>query len=134
MDIFGQIYSKKVMKHVRYPQNMGIIRKADGIGLVGNPVCGDIMKFYIKVEVKKNVEYLSDAKFQTLGCGAAIATSSMLTVLVKGKPLKKAEKISKKAIIQALDGLPSIKIHCSVLADEGLKKAIMDYRSKKKSS
>ena len=122
------------MKHVRYPQNMGIIRKADGIGLVGNPVCGDIMKFYIKVEVKKNVEHLSDAKFQTLGCGAAIATSSMLTVLVKGKPLKKAEKISKRAIIQALDGLPSIKIHCSVLADEGLKKAIMDYRSKKKSS
>lgn len=129
--VFNNIYSKKVIDHVRHPRNMGMIKNPDGVAMVGNPVCGDIMKFYIKVEKKNGGEIIKDVKFQTLGCGAAIATSSMMTVLVKGKNLKEAGKISKKAIIEALDGLPPAKIHCSVLADEGLKKAIADYNSKK---
>jgi nitrogen fixation NifU-like protein len=113
---------------------MGMIKNPDGVAMVGNPVCGDIMKFYIKVEKKNDVEYLKDVKFQTLGCGAAIATSSMMTVLVKGKKISDASKVSKKAIVEALDGLPQAKIHCSVLADEGLKKAIANYKLNKKSA
>ena len=118
------------MKHFRHPKNMGMIKNPDGEATVGNPVCGDIMKFYIKVEKRGKKDYLTDVKFQTLGCAAAIATSSMMTVLVKGKLLSDAEKISKTAIVKALGGLPPAKIHCSVLADEGLKCAIKKYKSK----
>lgn len=132
-NLFNKLYSPLVLKHFANPKNVGIIKNPDGVATVGNPVCGDIMKFYIKIGKNKNSEeYIKDVKFQTLGCGAAIATSSMITTLVKGKPLKEAEKISKNAIVKALGGLPPVKIHCSVLADEGLKKAIENYRSKAK--
>lgn len=124
-------YTKQVLKHLRSPKNMGKINKASGVATVGNPVCGDIMKFYIKVgQNTKGQEILEDVKFQTLGCGAAIATSSVLTVLVKGKTITEALRIDKNAIIKALGGLPTSKIHCSILADEALKKAVEDYRSK----
>lgn len=128
---FSLLYSKKVLEHVKKPKNMGEMKNPDGVAMVGNPVCGDIMKFFIKVEKKDGEEYIQDVKFQTLGCGAAIATSSMMTVMVKGKLLKEAEKITKQALVEALGGLPAAKIHCSVLADEGLKKAIKNYQSKK---
>lgn len=134
MDIFSKLYSKKVLAHVRNPKNMGEIIDADGVATVGNPTCGDIMRFFIKVEKKDNEEYIKDVKFQTLGCGAAIATSSMATTLVKGKPLKDVERITKQTIVEALEGLPAVKIHCSVLADEGLKKAIIDYKEKQKTN
>ncbi len=127
-NLFNQLYSKKVMQHFKNPKNMGEIKDADGVATVGNPVCGDVMKFYIKVGKSGNEEILSDVKFQTLGCGAAIATSSMVTMLVKGKPLKEAEKVTKQVIAEALGGLPPVKMHCSVLADEGVKKAIKNYR------
>ncbi|MBI4037311.1 iron-sulfur cluster assembly scaffold protein [Candidatus Daviesbacteria bacterium] len=130
-NIFDQLYSKEVLKHVKNPKNMGEIKDADGVATVGNPRCGDIMRLYIKVGKRKRQEYIQDIKFQTLGCGAAIATSSMVTSLVKGKPLSQAEKITKQTIMDALGGLPAIKIHCSILADDGLKKAIENYRSKK---
>jgi nitrogen fixation protein NifU and related proteins len=124
-------YTKEVLKHLRSPKNMGEIKNADGVGTVGNHVCGDIMKIYIKVDKKNNgEEILKDIKFQTLGCGAAIATSSALTTLVKGKTLEDALKIDKNMIIKALGGLPQSKIHCSVLADEALKKAIKNYQEK----
>ncbi len=124
-------YTKEVLKHLRSPKNMGEIKKADGVATVGNRVCGDIMKMYLKIAKNdKHEEYISDIKFQTLGCGAAIATSSTLTTLAKGKTIEEALKISKDDIIQALGGLPTIKIHCSVLADEALKKAVEDYQSK----
>lgn len=123
---FSDIYSKKVLDHVKNPRNMGEIKDADGVATVGNPVCGDIMKLYIKVKNDKII----DIKFQTLGCGAAIATSSMITTMVKGKSLAEAEKITKRAIAEALGGLPPIKLHCSVLAADALKKAIEDYRKK----
>lgn len=129
-NLFNQLYSKKVMEHFKNPKNMGEIKNADGVAMVGNPVCGDVMKFYIKVGKRENTEYLKDVKFQTLGCGAAIATSSMITMLVKGQPLEKAEKVTKQVIAEALGGLPPVKMHCSVLADEGLKKAIKNYRQK----
>lgn len=125
-------YSKKVMAHVRRPQNMGEIKKPDGQAKVGNPVCGDIMQLFIKVAKTAKGEIIKDVKFQTLGCGAAIATSSMITTMVKGKPLAQAEKITKKAVAEALGGLPPTKMHCSVLAADALKKAIADYRKKKK--
>ena len=120
-------YSDKVMEHFRNPRNVGEIKDADGIGHVGNPTCGDIMELYIKVEEG----IIKDAKFKTFGCGAAIATSSMITELVKGKTIEDAEKISNQAVIEALDGLPPIKKHCSVLAEQALRKAIEDYRLKK---
>lgn len=126
-----QLYSKKVLEHFRNPRNMGEIKDADGIATIGNPVCGDILRLFIKIGKKDNQEYVKDAKFQTLGCGAAIASSSMLTTMVKGKTLTQAEKISREDIAQALGGLPPIKIHCSVLAADALKKAIEDYRKKK---
>lgn len=113
---------------------MGEIKNPDGMATVGNPVCGDIMRLFIKVEresKKARREYIKDIKFQTLGCGAAIATSSMITTMVKGKPLSEAEKITKKTIADALGGLPPVKLHCSVLAADALKKAIEDYRKKK---
>jgi nitrogen fixation protein NifU and related proteins len=122
-------YSKKVLDLIRHPKNMGVIKNADGVGMVGNPICGDIMKIYIKVGRNKGgEEMLKNIKFQTLGCGAAIASSSILTSLVKGQSLSKAEKISAKDLAHALDGLPQVKMHCSVLADQALKKAIKNYR------
>jgi nitrogen fixation NifU-like protein len=133
MDAFDKYYSPLVLKHVARPQNMGKIANADGQAMVGNPVCGDIMKIYIKVGRKNGQEYLKDIKFQTLGCGAAIATSSILTTLVKGKKLSEAVKTGKSAILKALGGLPPTKIHCSLLAQEALKKAIINYRKKKNS-
>ena len=119
-------YSDKVMEHFRNPHNVGEIPDASGIGKVGNPVCGDIMNLYIKVE--KNI--IVDAKFKTFGCGAAIATSSMVTDLVKGKTVEEAIKVSNRAVAEALGGLPPIKMHCSVLAEEALKPAIEDYLKK----
>lgn len=120
------MYSEKVMEHFRNPRNMGEMENPDGIGKVGNPVCGDVMELYIKV--KDNI--IIDARFQTFGCGAAIATSSMVTELVKGKSIDEALEISNKAVADALGGLPPVKIHCSVLAEEALKSAIEDYRKK----
>lgn len=124
---FEELYSKKVMAHIRRPKNMGEIKNPDGVATVGNPVCGDIMRLFIKVKNNK----ISDIKFQTLGCGAAIATSSMITTMVKGKPLSEAKKITKKAIAEALGGLPPVKMHCSVLAADALHKAIADYKKKR---
>ena len=122
-------YSEKVMEHFRNPHNVGEIPDANGIGNVGNPVCGDIMRLYIKVD---NKEVITDAKFKTFGCGAAIATSSMVTDLVKGKTIDEALKISNMAVAEALGGLPKIKMHCSVLAEEALRSAINDYKTKNK--
>ena len=122
-------YSDKVMEHFRNPHNVGEIPDADGIGNVGNPVCGEIMRLYIKVEEN---EVITDAKFKTFGCGAAIATSSMVTDLVKGKTIEEALKVSNSAVAEALGGLPKIKMHCSVLAEEALRSAINDYMNKKK--
>ena len=120
------VYSEKVMEHFKNPRNVGEMENPDGIGHVGNPVCGDIMELYIKV--KDNI--ITDAKFKTFGCGAAIATSSMVTELVKGKTIDEALKISNRAVAEALGGLPPIKMHCSVLAEEALQSAIEDYRKK----
>jgi nitrogen fixation NifU-like protein len=131
-DLYPSFYSPKVMEHIRHPRNMGEIKNPDGMGTVGNPVCGDVMRLFIKVGRKKGKEYIQDIKFQTLGCGAAIASSSALTTMVKGKSLKEVEKISRKAIADELGGLPSVKIHCSVLAADALRKAIENYREKKK--
>ncbi|MFC1950454.1 Fe-S cluster assembly scaffold protein NifU [Chloroflexota bacterium] len=117
------LYSEKVMEHFKNPRNVGEIENPDGIGHVGNPVCGDIMELYIKV----NNNTITDAKFKTFGCGAAIATSSMVTELVKGKTIEEALKISNRAVAEALGGLPSIKMHCSALAEEALKSAIENY-------
>lgn len=120
------LYSEKVMDHFTNPRNVGEIEDADGIGEVGNAKCGDIMRMYIKVE--NNI--LVDVKFKTFGCGAAIATSSMATELVKGKSIDDALKLTNKAVIEALDGLPPVKIHCSVLAEEAMKAALADYFKK----
>jgi len=128
MESFHTQYSEKVMEHFKNPKNVGEIPDADGIGNVGNPICGDIMRLYIKVKDGK----ILDAKFKTFGCGAAIATSSMITELVKGKTIDEALKISNSAVAEALGGLPKIKMHCSVLAEEALKSAIDDYLKKKK--
>ena len=122
------LYSNKVMDHFKNPRNVGEIENPDGVGHVGNPVCGDIMELYIKV--KDGI--IVDAKFKTFGCGAAIATSSMVTEIVKGKSLKEALKISNKTVAEALDGLPAVKMHCSALAEDALKSAIEDYLSKSK--
>ena len=121
------MYSEKVMEHLRNPRNVGEIKDPDGIGHVGNPICGDIMELYIKVKDGKIVE----AKFKTFGCGAAIASSSMVTEMVKGKSIEEALEVSSKAIAEALGGLPPQKMHCSVLAEEALKSAINDYLAKK---
>ncbi|MFH1782940.1 MAG: Fe-S cluster assembly scaffold protein NifU [Candidatus Omnitrophota bacterium] len=123
-------YSEKVMEHFKNPRNVGEIKDADGIGNVGNPVCGDIMRLYIKVEDG----LIKDAKFKTFGCGAAIATSSMVTELVIGKTIEEALKISNRAVAEALGGLPSVKMHCSVLAEQALRSAIEDYMKKGKKS
>lgn len=121
-------YSQKVLEHFSHPHNVGEIPDANGVGNVGNPICGDVMRLYIKVENGRIV----DAKFKTFGCGAAIATSSMVTDLVKGKTLDEALQISNKAVAEALGGLPRVKMHCSVLAEEALRAAIEDYRKKQK--
>ncbi len=122
------MYSEQVMEHFMNPRNVGEMDNPDGIGHVGNPVCGDIMELYIKV--KDGI--IVDARFKTFGCGAAIATSSMVTELVKGKSVEEALKISNRAVAEALGGLPPIKMHCSVLAEEALKSAIDDYLNKSK--
>ena len=122
------MYSEQVMEHFMNPRNVGEIENPDGIGHVGNAVCGDIMELYIRVEDG----IIVDAKFKTFGCGAAIATSSMVTELVKGKKVEEALKISNRAVAEALGGLPSIKMHCSVLAEQALKSAIDDYLNKSK--
>jgi nitrogen fixation protein NifU and related proteins len=122
------VYSEKVMEHFKNPRNVGEMENPDGIGHVGNPVCGDIMELYIKVKD----DVITDAKFKTFGCGAAIATSSMVTELVRGKTIGEALKISNSAVVEALGGLPPVKMHCSVLAEEALKSAIDDYREKQK--
>lgn len=120
------LYSEKVMDHFLHPRNVGELKDADGIGEVGNAKCGDIMKMYIKVRDGKIV----DCSFMTFGCGSAIATSSMATELVKGQPIEKALELTNKAVVEALDGLPAHKIHCSVLAEEAIKAAIKDYYEK----
>jgi nitrogen fixation NifU-like protein len=122
------VYSEQVMEHFRNPRNVGAIEDADGVGKVGNPVCGDIMELSIKVKDGK----IEDAKFRTFGCGAAIATSSMVTEMVKGKSIDEALEISNKAVAEALGGLPPVKMHCSVLAEQALRSAIEDYRKKQK--
>ena len=124
------MYSQTVLEHFKNPHNQGSIPDANGIGQVGNPVCGDTMKIYLKV--KDNI--IEDIKFETLGCGAAIASTSILTDLVKGKTIDEALKITKQNIVDALGGLPQVKIHCSLLATEGLKKAIDDYKQKNKTN
>ncbi|HHW30784.1 MAG TPA: Fe-S cluster assembly scaffold protein NifU [Clostridiaceae bacterium] len=121
------MYSEKVMDHFMNPRNVGEIENADGVGQVGNPKCGDIMKMYLKIE--DNI--IKDAKFKTFGCGAAIATSSMATELIKGKTIDEALKITNKTVADALDGLPPIKMHCSNLAEEAIRAAINDYKAKK---
>ena len=121
-------YSKEVMKHFMHPKNMGEIKNPDGIGKVGNPVCGDIMWVYIKVD--KN-DRIKDIKFKTFGCAAAIATSSMLTVIAKGKKIDDAEKLTMKDIAKSLKGLPPIKMHCSDMAIDALRMAIKEYRKRK---
>ncbi len=120
------MYSEKVMDHFRNPRNVGEIEDADGIGEVGNASCGDIMKIYLKVEN----DIIEDVKFQTFGCGSAIATSSMITEMVMGKTLEEAENVTNKAVAEALDGLPPTKMHCSNLAADALHGAIKDYREK----
>ena len=120
------MYSDKVMDHFTNPRNVGEIKEADGVGEVGNAKCGDIMKMYIKVE--DNI--ITDVKFKTFGCGAAIATSSIATELIIGKTIEEAQQLTNKAVVEALDGLPSAKVHCSVLAEEAIKAAIKDYHDK----
>lgn len=117
------LYSEKVMDHFRNPRNVGVIENADGIGEVGNAKCGDIMKIYLKIEN----DIIADVKFETFGCGSAIASSSMATELIKGKPVSEALTLTNQAVAEALDGLPTHKIHCSVLAEEAIKKALLDY-------
>jgi nitrogen fixation protein NifU and related proteins len=120
----GQLpYSEKVMDHFQNPRNVGELPDADGVGTVGNPICGDVMKMYLKIQN----EIIVDVKFKTFGCGAAVATSSMVTEMVKGKSITEALKITNQAVAEALGGLPAIKMHCSVLAEEALRSALKDY-------
>lgn len=117
------MYSDKVWDHFSNPRNVGEIEDADGIGEVGNATCGDIMKIYLKIDK----DIITDVKFKTFGCGAAIATSSMATEMIKGKPISEALKLTNKAVVEALDGLPPVKVHCSVLAEQAIKHAFADY-------
>ena len=121
------LYSEKVMDHFMHPRNVVVIENADGVGEVGNAKCGDIMKIYLKIDN----DIITDVKFETFGCGSAIASSSMATELIKGKPLSEALTLTNKAVTEALDGLPAHKIHCSVLAEEAIKSAVKDYYDKK---
>ena len=118
------LYSEKVMDHFRNPRNVGVIEDANGIGEVGNAKCGDIMKMYLKIED----DVVQDVKFETFGCGSAIASSSMATELIKGQPLSQVKKLTNKAVAEALDGLPDYKMHCSVLAEEAIQSALADYQ------
>jgi nitrogen fixation NifU-like protein len=127
MEIIMALYSEKVMDHFRNPRNVGVIEDADGVGEVGNAKCGDIMKMYLKIED----EIIKDVKFETFGCGSAIASSSMATEMIKGQPVSEAMKLTNKAVAEALDGLPDYKMHCSVLAEEAIKNALEDYESRK---
>ena len=120
------LYSEKVMEHFRNPRNVGVIEDADGIGEVGNAKCGDIMKMYLKIED----DVITDVKFETFGCGSAIASSSMATELIKGKPLSEVKQLTNQAVAEALDGLPAYKMHCSVLAEEAIQSALEDYYQK----
>ena len=120
------LYSEKVMDHFRNPRNVGVIENADGVGEVCNTVCGDIMKIYLKI--KDGI--IEDVKFNTFGCGSAIASSSMATEMIKGKPVSEALELTNKAVAEALDGLPAHKLHCSVLAEQAVKKAVKDYYDK----
>ena len=120
------LYSEKVMDHFRNPRNVGVIENADGVGEVGNPVCGDIMKIYLKIRD----DTIADVKFETFGCGSAIASSSMATELIKGKPISDALQLTNKAVTEALGGLPAHKLHCSVLAEEAIRAALQDYYEK----
>ena len=120
------LYSEKVMDHFRNPRNVGVIENADGVGEVGNAKCGDIMTIYLKIDD----DIISDVKFETFGCGSAIASSSMATELIKGKPVSEALSLTNKAVTEALDGLPVHKLHCSVLAEEAIKAAMKDYYDK----
>ena len=122
------LYSEKVMDHFLHPRNVGVIEDADGVGEVGNAKCGDIMKIYLKIDN----EIITDVKFETFGCGSAIASSSMATEMIKGKPVTEALELTNKAVAEALDGLPAHKMHCSVLAEEAIKNALEDYQSRKK--
>ncbi len=119
-------YSEKVMDHFAHPRNVGEIENADGVGTVGNATCGDIMQMFLKIEN----DVIVDVKFKTFGCGAAIATSSMATELIKGRTVGEALELTNKAVVEALDGLPAIKIHCSVLAEEAVRAALADYYKK----
>ena len=121
------MYSEKVIDHFSNPRNVGEIENADGVGTVGNSKCGDIMRMYLKVD---DNGVITDCKFKTFGCGAAIATSSMATAMIKGKTLKEALKLTNKAVAEALDGLPPVKMHCSLLAEEAVKAAVEDYMKK----
>ena len=120
------LYSEKVMDHFRNPRNVGVIEDANGIGEAGNAKCGDIMKMYLKIED----DIIRDVKFETFGCGSAIASSSMATELIKGKPVSEAMQLTNKAVAEALDGLPAYKMHCSVLAEEAIRAALDDYHSR----
>ena len=124
------LYSEKVMDHFRNPRNVGVIEDANGIGEVGNAKCGDIMKMYLKIED----DVVQDVKFETFGCGSAIASSSMATELIKGKPVSEVAQLTNKAVAEALDGLPAYKMHCSVLAEEAIQSALADYYSKKEAT
>ncbi len=117
------LYSEKVMDHFQHPRNVGVIENPDGVGEVGNAKCGDIMKIYLKIDN----DIITDVKFETFGCGSAIASSSMATEMIKGKSIHEAMKLTNKAVAEALDGLPAHKLHCSVLAEEAIKKALQDY-------
>ncbi len=123
------LYSEKVMDHFRNPRNVGVLEDANGVGTVGNAKCGDIMKMYLKIED----DIVKDVKFETFGCGSAIASSSMATELIKGKPVEEARQLTNKAVAEALDGLPDYKMHCSVLAQEAIEAALMDYESRQES-
>lgn len=120
------LYSEKVMDHFLHPRNVGVLEDADGVGEVGNAKCGDIMKIYLKIDN----DVISDVKFETFGCGSAIASSSMATEMIKGKPVSEALQLTNKAVAEALDGLPAHKLHCSVLAEEAIKSALKDYYDK----
>ena len=122
------LYSEKVMDHFLHPRNIGSVENADGVGEVGNAKCGDIMKIFLKID--KDTQVITDVKFETFGCGSAIASSSMATEMIKGKPLSEALTLSNKAVAEALDGLPAHKMHCSVLAEEAIKAAVKDYYDK----
>jgi len=122
------VYTEKVLEHFRNPRNVGRIEDADGVGKVGNPLCGDVMVMYLKIRDDR----IEDAKFETFGCGAAIATSSMATELIKGKTIEEALRVTNKAVAEALGGLPPHKMHCSVLAEEAIRAAIEDYQAKRR--